>query len=270
MGKKDKGKHKRETRPQETKQQLSLPQKIFSKKNIIAAALEICLWGGGDVLGYISPYIKVSLWFIAILLLIWLVIPFRSLFEKLLSRCHRYSHLIVNQRLMTILSISPTLLLAILLFVFAFQPLVNVEKPNKVIIEEIGNITPTHVRQPNTTIYCCSQDNTYKIWTANVGDKQDTVVVTLHISYTITDFRKAIGGSLVTITDGGIGANFIVFKIDGIIPNDPVPDAYFIDTRFSAEKSVEFTAWSNETGYIPAVFVGECPKINATDETRPP
>lgn len=251
------------------KQQLSLQQKILSRKNIIAASLEIVLLVGGELLGHISPYVKIAAWLIAILVLIWAVIPFRSWLEKLLNQNHRYVYLVAKQKEMAILSISPILILAILLFVFAFQPLVNLETPNKA-VEAIGNLTPIHVKQPNTVIRCCIQGNTYHIWAQNGGDKQDAVVITLSTSWVITDWYPIMGASFPTLIEGGTNANFITFKIDELIPNIGLD--YIVETYFNAEQPRDFTAWSEETGNVSAIFIGKCPYVSSVGpvETIPP
>ena len=214
------------------------------------------------MLGHISPYIKIAAWFIAILLLIWLLIPFRSWSEKLLSQNHRYCHLITKQRAVFILSIFPILVIAILLFVFAFHPLVNLETSNKA-IGETGNLTPTHIRQPNTVVRCCLRGNTYQIWPQNEGDKQDSVVITLSTSSPITGFHAIGGASLPTIIQGGIHQEFIAFKIDELIPRPEFWYVYTVDTYYTAEQPYGLTAWSDETGDLQAIALDKCPEIIA-------
>jgi len=80
-----------------------------------------------------------------------------------------------------------------------------------------------------------------------------------------------MGASLPTKIEGGINANFITFKIDELTPGLSL--SYLVDTFYTAEQPYEFTAWSEETGNISAIFIGKCPDVGAVwgpEETRPP
>jgi hypothetical protein len=118
-------------------------------------------------------------------------------------------------------------------------------------------VIDTIVKQPNTIVRCCILGNKYQIVAQNMGNKKDIVIITLGTNYSITEWYPIMDASLPTEINGGVGGNFITFKIDELIPN--IALCYIIQTSFDAEKPRKFTAWSVETGDVEAIFTGQCP-----------
>jgi hypothetical protein len=121
-----------------------------------------------------------------------------------------------------------------------------------------------------TTIQCCILDNTYQIAATNQGSDTDTVVVTLGTDGPITNIQALMGASLPTIISGGVGANFVNFKIPELLPH--IPLNYLIYIHDDAEEPREFTAWSEKTkNSVTVTFTGQCPHVVGVgpEETAP-
>ncbi len=131
-------------------------------------------------------------------------------------------------------------------------------------LKEMNNVKTTIVR-------CCVEGNTYQVVADNQGNDKDTVFVTLGTDSRITDIKALMGAGLPTIIKGGLGGNFITFKITELPPN--ISLSYLIYVVSNEEKPREFTAWSERIkSNITATFTGQCPKFGAfgPEETAPP
>jgi hypothetical protein len=103
---------------------LSSIKKYFSqKKHLLALGLEVFLWGGGELIGHFSAYLKTIVWFLAILVLIYSYVPFDKWVKDLLK--NKFSKIATRKKLMLAISAAPTLAVAICLCVFAFKPVVD-------------------------------------------------------------------------------------------------------------------------------------------------
>lgn len=121
-------------------------KRILSRKNIIAVCLEIFLWGGGVLLGNIAPYLAATAWLIAVLVLIYYIVPFSRWTERLLNY-YQKGHLIANKKLMNILSLSPILILGLVAYFTVFNPVVELmstqfesEQDRPTLVLEVKNL----------------------------------------------------------------------------------------------------------------------------------
>ncbi|MBN1189939.1 MAG: hypothetical protein JXA46_09310 [Dehalococcoidales bacterium] len=91
------------------------------KKWITATVLEVFLWVGGELLGHVSPYFKAIAWIFTGLILMYFTLPLKKWLEPLLLK--KYPSIRKSQ--IIFITLLPIILLGVLIFVFAFIPIVN-------------------------------------------------------------------------------------------------------------------------------------------------
>jgi len=120
----------------------------------------------------------------------------------------------------------------------------------------------THIKLPDTAVYCCIGSRAYQLLVENKGVDKDVVFVTLMVDGQISGIKALMGASSPTILEGGVNANFITFKTGELLPGMSL--GYLIDVNWTAAKPIKFTAWSDMTkGNLSTKFTGQCPSITS-------
>jgi hypothetical protein len=167
---------------------ISLIKKLFTKKRGIELLFAIASWGGGDMLGHISIYLKVAIWFVAFLLLMYFEIPFKRWIIQLLKG--HYAHLVTKKKTMQLLGASPVVIIGVFLFVFAYYPTVALMTPK------------TQSTQSNTalpTFYNTQQEITISFGNVDVQRTVGELMQAPQQPFTFTDNYKPI---TIYIKDG--------------------------------------------------------------------